>query len=176
MLLFPNALCCSLYERNCVCAVTNIFTKCLPANNFCQLLRVTRKLSCTSVGNAQAQLHFQDDQQRAFGISNISNLFMPINHRCLEVGNLWRDLKYWQLEGEDPHGQRAWSSATHPKSGQLHRLEVWTDKQGSRTCVWIAVVLIQRSKVTIFLRCLLEKFDRCFGVVSTVVLGSLHKS
>ena len=46
MLLFPNALCCSLYERNCVCAVTKIFTKCLPANNFCQLLRVTRKRSC----------------------------------------------------------------------------------------------------------------------------------
>ena len=73
MLLFPNALCCSLYERNCVCAVTKIFTKFLPANNFCQLLRVTRKRSCTSAGNAHAQLHFRDDQQRAFGISNISN-------------------------------------------------------------------------------------------------------
>ena len=73
MLLFSNALCCSLYERNCVRAVTKIFTKFLPANNFCQLLRVTRKRSCTSAGNAQAQLHFQDDQQRAFGISNISN-------------------------------------------------------------------------------------------------------
>ena len=73
MLLFPSALCCSLYERNCVCAVTKIFTKFLPANNFCQLLRVTRKRSCTSAGNAQAQLHFQDDQQRAFGISNLSN-------------------------------------------------------------------------------------------------------
>ena len=72
MLLFPNTLCCSLYERNCVCAVTKIFTKFLPANNFCQLLRVTRKRRCTSAGNAQAQLHFQDDQQRAFGISNIS--------------------------------------------------------------------------------------------------------
>ena len=47
MLLFPNALCCSLYERNCVCAVTKIFTKFLPANNFCQLLWVTRKRSCT---------------------------------------------------------------------------------------------------------------------------------
>ena len=63
--------------------------KFLPANNFCQLLRVTRKRSCTSAGNAQAQLHFtrsctsagnaqaqlhfRDDQQRAFGISNISN-------------------------------------------------------------------------------------------------------
>ena len=73
MLLFPNALCCSLYERNCVCAVTKIFTKFLPANKFCQLLRVTHKRSCTSTGNAQAQLHFWDDQQRAFGISNISN-------------------------------------------------------------------------------------------------------
>ena len=40
---------------------------------FCQLLQVTRKRSCTSAGNAQAQLHFRDDQQRAFGISNISN-------------------------------------------------------------------------------------------------------
>ena len=67
-----NALCCSLYERNCVCAVTNIFTKFLPANNFYQLLRVTRKRIGTSAGNAQAQLHFRDDQQRAFGISNIS--------------------------------------------------------------------------------------------------------
>ena len=73
MLLFPNALCCSLYERNCVCAVTKIVTKFLPADNFCQLLRVTRKRSCTSAGNAQAQLHLRDDQQRAFGISNISN-------------------------------------------------------------------------------------------------------
>ena len=73
MLLFPNALCCSLNERNCICAVTKVFTKFLPANNFCQLLRVTRKRSCTSAGNAQAQLHFRDDQQRAFGISNISN-------------------------------------------------------------------------------------------------------
>ena len=73
MLLFPNALCCLLYEHNCVCAVTKIFTKFLPANNFCQLLRVTRKRSCTFAGNAQAQLHFRDDQQRAFGISNISN-------------------------------------------------------------------------------------------------------
>ena len=49
------------------------FTKFLPANNFCQLLRVTRKRSCTSAGNTQAQLHFRDDQQRAFGISNLSN-------------------------------------------------------------------------------------------------------
>ena len=30
----------------------------------------------TSAGNAQAQLHFRDDQQRAFGISNISNCFI----------------------------------------------------------------------------------------------------
>ena len=73
MLLFPNAHFCSLYERNCVCAVTTIITKFLPANNFCQLLWVRRKRSCTSAGKAQAQLHFRDDQQRAFGISNISN-------------------------------------------------------------------------------------------------------
>ena len=73
MLLFPNARCCSMCERNFVCVVTKIFKKFLPANNFCQLLRVTRKRNCTSDGNAQAQLHFRDDQQRAFGISNISN-------------------------------------------------------------------------------------------------------
>ena len=79
MLLFPNALCCSLYERICVCAVTKIFTKFLPANNFCQLLQVMRKCSCSSASNAQAQLHFRDDQQRAFGISNISNSLL-INH------------------------------------------------------------------------------------------------
>ena len=87
MLLFPNALCCSLYERNCVCAVTKIFTKFLPANNFCQLLRVTRKRSCTSAGNAQAQLHFRDDQQRAFGISNISNCVrVPMDPRWQPTG------------------------------------------------------------------------------------------
>ena len=63
MLLFPNTLCCSLYECNCVCAVTKIFTKFLPTNNFCQLLQVTRKHSCTSAGKAQAQLHFQDDNR-----------------------------------------------------------------------------------------------------------------
>ena len=34
MLLFPKALCCSLYERNCVWAVTKSFTKFLPANSF----------------------------------------------------------------------------------------------------------------------------------------------
>ena len=75
MLLFPNAfeICCSLYERNCICTVTKIFKNFLPASNFCQLLRVMGKRSCTSAGNAQAQLHFRDDQQRAFGISNISN-------------------------------------------------------------------------------------------------------
>ena len=73
MLLFPNALCCSPYERHCVCGVTKTFKKFLPANNFCQLLSVTRKGSYTSASNAQSQLHFRDDQQRAFGISNISN-------------------------------------------------------------------------------------------------------
>ena len=46
------------------------------ARNFGQLLRVTRKRSCTFAGNVQAQLHFRDDQQRAFGISNISNWYM----------------------------------------------------------------------------------------------------
>ena len=70
---FQTLLCCSLYERTCVCAVSKIFTKFVPANNFCQHLRVTCKRSCTSAGNAQAQLHFRNDQQRAFGISNISN-------------------------------------------------------------------------------------------------------
>ena len=95
MLLFPNALCCSLYERNCVCAVTKIFTKFWPANNFCQLLRATRKRSCTSAGNAQAQLHFRDDQQRAFGISNISNwpfCQYPIMH--LDEVPIWRARAY----------------------------------------------------------------------------------
>ena len=87
MLLFPNALCCSLYERDCVCAVTNIFTKFLPANNFCQLLRVTRKRSCTSASNAQAQLHLWDDQQRAFGISNISNCTFANQSPCAHSFN-----------------------------------------------------------------------------------------
>ena len=37
-----------------------------PQKNFSQLLWVMRKRSCTSAGNAQAQLHFRDDQERAF--------------------------------------------------------------------------------------------------------------
>ena len=32
----------------------------------------------TSAGNAQAQLHFRDDQQRAFGICNISNSLLVL--------------------------------------------------------------------------------------------------
>ena len=72
MLLIPNALCCSLYKCNCVCAVTKFFT--------CKKLFPTSvgnsKHSCTSAGNAQAQIHFRDDQQRAFGISNISNWYL----------------------------------------------------------------------------------------------------
>ena len=48
MWLIPNALCCSLYKRNWVCSVTEFFTK-----KISQLLRVTRKRSCTSAGNAQ---------------------------------------------------------------------------------------------------------------------------
>ena len=64
MLLFPNTLCISLYEHNCVCTVTKICPNFLPANNFCQLLRVTRKRSCTSAGNAQAQLHFRINRER----------------------------------------------------------------------------------------------------------------
>ena len=49
------------------------FYEIFTANSFCQLLGVTRKRSCTYASSAQVQLHFQDDQQRAFGISNISN-------------------------------------------------------------------------------------------------------
>ena len=40
-----------------------------------------RKRSCISAGNAQAQLHFRDDQQRAFGISNISNSIVDYSTR-----------------------------------------------------------------------------------------------
>ena len=55
-----NSKCPLLFtvQCNCVCAVTKFFTR--------------KNLLPTSVGNAQAQLHFRDDQQRAFGISNIS--------------------------------------------------------------------------------------------------------
>ena len=50
MLLFPNALCCSLYERNCVCSLRS-------HQNFYEIF--TRKQFLpTSAGNAQAQLHF----------------------------------------------------------------------------------------------------------------------
>ena len=118
----PNCRCWyfqtpSVVHCICVCAVTKISTKFLPPNNFCQLLRVTRKRSCTSAGNlrshqnfneiftpkqflptsagnAQAQLHFRDDQQRAFGISNISNSALHTTwgswwiHEC----NLWQNV------------------------------------------------------------------------------------
>ena len=60
-----NAFCCSLYKRNCVCPVT-AFLPAINFANFCQLLRVKNN------SNTQAQLHFRDDQQMAFGISNIS--------------------------------------------------------------------------------------------------------
>ena len=99
MLLFPNALCCSLYEHNCICAVTKIFTKFLPANIFCELLRVTRKCSCTSAGNAQEQLHFRDDQQRAFGISNIPNGLPCISPLHGGSNLLVRLYLYSKLEG-----------------------------------------------------------------------------
>ena len=71
MLLIPNALCCSLYKCNCSSAVTRVLLakkkkKKKPLN--CQLLQVKKN------SNVQVQLHFGDDQQRAFGfgISNIS--------------------------------------------------------------------------------------------------------
>ena len=40
-----------------------------------------------SAGNAQAQLHFRDNQQRAFGISNISN--------CKSPSGLLEELTWW---------------------------------------------------------------------------------
>ena len=98
MLLFPNS--------NISVVHYIIFTKFLPANNFCQLLRVTRKLSCTSADNVQAQLHFRDDQQRAFGISNISNCHTIVLKRCLlkpATKNLlvWRSLNERAVYKED---------------------------------------------------------------------------
>ena len=71
MLLIANTLLCSLYKRNCICAVTNFFTR--------------KKLFPTSASNAQAQLHFSDDQQRAFGISNISNWFTCTLRQTLRI-------------------------------------------------------------------------------------------
>ena len=38
----------------------------------------------TSAGNVQEQLHFRDDQQRAFGISNICN------YGSLHLGQIWK--------------------------------------------------------------------------------------
>ena len=84
MLLFPNALCCSLYECNCV--VTKIFTckQLLPANNFLPTSAGNPQAQLLFCGRAQAQLHFRDDQQRAFGISNISNSMVPCKKIQLE--------------------------------------------------------------------------------------------
>ena len=47
--------------------------------NFYQIFTHNQFLP-TSAGNAQAQLHFRDDQQRAFGISNISNCVEVVNY------------------------------------------------------------------------------------------------
>ena len=70
MLLIPNALCCSLNKHNCVCAVTKFL---LPVKNFFPTSAGNAQAQLHFAGNAQAQLNFRDDQQRAFGMNNISN-------------------------------------------------------------------------------------------------------
>ena len=51
---------------------------------------------CTSVGNVQAQLHFQDDQQRAFGISNISNCRCNDYTPCVVIDRMaWRSSPFF---------------------------------------------------------------------------------
>ena len=73
-----------------------------PQTIFCQLLRVTRKCSCTSAGNAQAQLHYRDDQQRAFGISDISNCVLHCVSRVI-----WSIMSYaCHTEQEYPQERR----------------------------------------------------------------------
>ena len=101
MLPIPNALCCSLYKCNCACAVTKFFT------NFCQLLQVTRKRSWTSSANTHALLHFRNDQQRAFGISNISNWRSSYLLRWWELATIVNVIYldkcyhyYWYLDGK----------------------------------------------------------------------------
>ena len=74
--------------------VTKFFTPPRPKKKpFLQLLRVTRKCSCTSAGNEQAQLHFRDDQQRAFGISNISHSYLPLQFALIYT--VWRVLSHF---------------------------------------------------------------------------------
>ena len=66
LLLLYNCRCCYFQTPSVVhCMNTTasaqspkFLKKFLPANNFCQLLRVTRKRSCTSAGNAQASCTF----------------------------------------------------------------------------------------------------------------------
>ena len=81
MLLFPNALCCSLYEHNCVCASHQNFYEIFTRKQFLPTSAGNAQAQLHFCGNAQAQLHFRDDQQRAFGISNISNCI--INRKWL---------------------------------------------------------------------------------------------
>ena len=72
-----NCRCC-YFQTLSVVHCMNATASAQSPNNICQLLRVTRKRSGTSAGNAQVQFHFRDNQQRAFGISNISNyIYVP---------------------------------------------------------------------------------------------------
>ena len=91
---YPNCRCCYFQTPSLVhcmnATVSAQSPKFLPTNNFCQPLRVMRKRSCTSAGNAQAQLHFRDDQQRAFGISNISNWNPHISGLNLNLSESWQ--------------------------------------------------------------------------------------
>ena len=63
--IYCNCRCCYFQTPSvvhCMNATASAQSpKFLPANHFCQLLRVTRKRSCTSAGNTQMQLHFRDD-------------------------------------------------------------------------------------------------------------------
>ena len=105
MLLFPNDRCCSLYERNCVCAVTKSFTKFLPANNFCQLLQVTRKRSCTLGMINRGRLELATSPINSVcGLVCLSGLLGNMRShvaQTLRVGGAWSNHRY-RLEIPEP--------------------------------------------------------------------------
>ena len=94
MLLIPNTLCCSLYNRNCICAVTRF----LSAKNYCQLLPTTAGKIRTEMRRCtQAQLHFRDDQQWALGISKISYCLAGLTKK-----------KIWRYNNSPPYMTVRW--------------------------------------------------------------------
>ena len=89
--------------RSCftVLTMTKLITTLRSHQNFYEIF-THKQFFPTSAGNVQAQLHFQDDQQRVFGISNISNcIAMYINtnsmwlQKCDDLIKIKKKTQIW---------------------------------------------------------------------------------